>query len=261
MLMNTPPPDIHTLLDLSGKRALVTGAAGGLGQGIARRLSEAGAEVVIHYHTSSTAAQLLADSISKATLIQADLTSDSAVDKLFQQLDAQTLIPDIVVNNAAQQPVEPLTEMTLTSWRQIMAANLDSAFLVTQAAARHMRKRNQPGSIVNIASIEGLDPAAGHAHYTTTKAGLLMFTRTCALEYGGDNIRVNAISPGLIYREGLENAWPEGVERWQSNAPLTRLGTPEDIGDAVLFLASSAARWISGANLVVDGGMSANSRW
>ena len=88
-----------------------------------------------------------------------------------------------------------------------------------------------------------------------------MFTRAAALEYGPDGIRVNAVSPGLIDREGLEDDWPEGVERWRARAPLARLGTANDVADAVLFLSSPAARWISGANLVVDGGMSARSRW
>jgi NAD(P)-dependent dehydrogenase (short-subunit alcohol dehydrogenase family) len=114
---------------------------------------------------------------------------------------------------------------------------------------------------VNIASIEGLDPAAGHAHYASSKAGLIMFTRAAALEYGPRGIRVNSVSPGLIDREGLERDWPEGVARWKRRVPLGRLGTPNDVADAVLFLLSPAARWISGANLVVDGGMSAQSKW
>ncbi len=142
-----------------------------------------------------------------------------------------------------------------------MTANLYSAFLVTQAAAKSMRQRKVSGSIVKIASIEGLDPASGHGHYATTKAGLIMFTRACALEYGDDRIRVNSVSPGLIDREGLDEDWPDGVARWHDKAPLKRMGLPNDVADAVLFLVSPAARWISGANLVVDGGMSAQSKW
>ena len=101
----------------------------------------------------------------------------------------------------------------------------------------------------------------GHGHYAASKAALNMFSRALALEAGGDQIRVNTVSPGLIRREGIEQAWPEGVTRWQERAPLTRLGEPQDVADAVLFLLSDAARWISGANLVVDGGMSAQGRW
>ena len=101
----------------------------------------------------------------------------------------------------------------------------------------------------------------GHSHYATSKAGLLMFTRACALEYGKDGIRFNAVSPGLIDRDGLAENWPEGVERWLNQVPLECLGNVADVANAVLFLLSSASRWVSGANLVVDGGMSSVSRW
>jgi len=142
-----------------------------------------------------------------------------------------------------------------------MSTNLDSAFLVTQAAARHMRDHAVAGAIVNIASIEGSDPARGHSHYAASKAGLLMLTRACALEYGADGIRCNAVSPGLIERPGIEQAWPDGVARWQEKVPLGRMGDANDVADAVLFLLSPAARWISGTDLMVDGGMSSVSRW
>ncbi len=193
--------------------------------------------------------------------VQAELTSEADVSDLFSELAEKELLPELVVNNAATQPVQALADIALSDWQEIMAANLDSAFLVTQAAAKSMRQRKASGSIVNIASIEGLDPASGHSHYATTKAGLIMFTRACALEYGADRIRVNAVSPGLIDREGLDEDWPDGVARWHDKAPLKRMGLPNDVADAVLFLSSPAARWISGANLVVDGGMSAQSKW
>jgi NAD(P)-dependent dehydrogenase (short-subunit alcohol dehydrogenase family) len=134
-------------------------------------------------------------------------------------------------------------------------------FSVTQTAAARLRAAGRGGAVVNIASIEGADPAAGHAHYSTSKSGVLMFTRSAALEYGEFGIRVNAVSPGLIRRERLESEWPDGIARWTSKAPLQRLGEAADVADAVLFLLSPAARWISGANLVVDGGMSTVSRW
>ena len=108
---------------------------------------------------------------------------------------------------------------------------------------------------------DALYPEGGHAHYATSKAGLIMFTRAAALEYGPRGVRVNCVSPGLVDRAGLADDWPDGVGRWQERVPLGRLGTAKDVADAVLFLLSPAARWISGTNLVVDGGMSAQSRW
>jgi 3-oxoacyl-[acyl-carrier protein] reductase len=149
--------------------------------------------------------------------------------------------------------------MSYHDWRGVLDTNLDGPFLVTQRAARGWGDRG--GAIVNVASIEGSDPAVGHAHYATSKAGLIMFTRAAAIEFGPRNIRVNCVSPGLVERDGLAVEWPEGVARWRERAPLGRLGTPKDVADAVLFLLSPAARWISGTNLVVDGGMSAQNRW
>ncbi|MFQ5982448.1 MAG: SDR family NAD(P)-dependent oxidoreductase, partial [Woeseiaceae bacterium] len=247
------------------RRALVTGASGNIGSGIAKRLAEAGAEVILHYRSGkesaeAATAQIIANG-GQAIAVQADLTSEADVSQLFSELADRELLPDFVVNNAAAQPVQALPDMTLSDWREMMAANLDSAFLVTQAAAKSMRQSKAAGSIVNIASIEGVDPASGHSHYATTKSGLIMFTRACALEYGTDGIRVNAVSPGLIDREGLDADWPDGVARWHDRAPLKRVGLPNDVADAVLFLLSPAARWITGSNLVVDGGMSAQSRW
>lgn len=243
----------------------MTGASGNIGCAIAKRLATAGATVILHFRhgresAEAATAQIIAGG-GRAVAMQADLASEAAVSRLFSELDERGLLPDCVVNNAAAQPVQALPDMSLADWKEMMASNLDSAFLVSRAAANSMRKRNVSGSIVNIASIEGLDPASGHGHYATTKAGLIMFTRACALEYGPSHIRVNAVSPGLIDRDGLAEDWPEGVSRWHDRAPLGRVGVPNDVADAVLFLVSPAARWITGANLVVDGGMSAQSKW
>jgi len=121
--------------------------------------------------------------------------------------------------------------------------------------------RGDGGAIVNIASIEGLQPAFDHSHYAASKAAVIMHTRAAALELGRAGIRVNSVSPGVIEAPGIEESWPEGVARWRAAAPLERLGHPSDVADAVLFLVSPAARWITGANLVVDGGVLARNTW
>ena len=241
-------------MDLSGETVLVTGASGNIGHGIARRLAEAGAAVAIHYHGNESSAASLAAEIGSGMPVQADLRDAGAVDAMFAECE-----PTLVVNNAAAQPVQALPGMSLDDWQDVLQCNLDGPFLVTQRAARAWGDRG--GAVVNVASIEGSDPAPGHAHYATSKAGLIMFTRAAALEYGRQDIRVNCVSPGLIDRAGLAEEWPDGVDRWRRRAPLGRLGTAQDVADAVLFLLSPAARWISGTNLVVDGGMSAQSKW
>jgi NAD(P)-dependent dehydrogenase (short-subunit alcohol dehydrogenase family) len=255
---------IADLLSLNGQRALVTGGSGNIGRGIAVRLAEAGADIVVHYHSDAAGAAQTVAAITaigrEATSLQANLADAGEVADMFAEIDATGSPAGCIVNNAGSYPVAPFAEISPSDWQQVVAANLDSAVHVSQEAIRRMRGQGG-GAIVNIASIEGTDPAPGHSHYAASKAGLLMLTRSLTLEYGPLGIRTNAVSPGLIDREGIEQNWPEGVDRWRANVPLATMGDAADVANAVLFLLSPASRWISGANLVVDGGMSTVSRW
>ncbi|GAA0447505.1 SDR family NAD(P)-dependent oxidoreductase [Streptomyces olivaceiscleroticus] len=259
-------PDTATTGGLAGRVALVTGAGGLIGGGIARRLARAGAAVVVHRHHSEQQAGALVEEITgaggHALAVRADLTREEECHRLVDAAAAWRGRLDVLVNNAGIQPVQPLAEMTAADWRRISETNVTSAFCCTQAAVQAMtREGGSGGSIVHIASIEGSNPAPGHAHYSAAKAALIMFARSAALEYGPLGIRVNTVSPGLIGRPGLAEDWPDGVDRWTRAAPLTRLGRPEDVGDACVFLASDAASWITGTDLVVDGGVSARPTW
>ena len=164
---------------------------------------------------------------------------------------------DILINNAGIFPNSPLERLVLSDWRKMYSANVETTYICTQAAAEHM-KHNGGGSIVNLASVSALNPGCDHSHYNSAKAAVVMFTRSAAQELGPLGIRVNAVSPGLIGRPGIERQWPDGVARWKKAAPLERLGDPVDVADACLFLTSPAANWITGHNLIVDGGVLCN---
>ena len=258
--MTAPPsaPPVSSLLDLRGTVALVTGSSGGIGAGIARRLHEAGASVVVHAVRSVDAARALAAELDeRAVAVQGDVVDDA--DRLCAEAADAFGRLDIVVNNAAVQPVSGVVDMEPDELAEVLRVNVAGVVRMTQAAVPHLRQRG--GAIVNVASIEGLQPAVGHSHYVASKAAVLAHTRAAALELGGLDIRVNAVAPGLIHREGIERAWPDGVARWHAACPLGRLGRPDDVADAVLFLASPAARWVTGACLVVDGGVLSRSTW
>ncbi len=254
-----------TLPRLAGRIVLVTGASGGLGAGIAWRFAQAGAAVVVHYRRGETRARELVERIGgaggDAVALAADLSREEECHRLVEAAYAWRGRLDALVNNAGIQPVLSLADMTAEDWRRLAEANVTSAFCCTQAAAKLMARQDGGGTITQIASIEGSRPAPGHAHYSASKAALIMFARSAALEYGPLGIRVNSVSPGLVDRPGLAEEWPEGVERWGRAAPLGRLGRPEDIGSACVFLASDAASWITGTDLVVDGGVGAGPGW
>jgi len=255
--MDIPP--VKTLLDFSNTVAIVTGSGSGLGQSLARRFAEAGANVVVHYRSSAEGARAVVKHIAglggQAIAVQGDLAREADAARLVRQTVEAFGRVDVLINNAGLYPRASVLEMTLAQWDKVVDANLRSVFLCTQAAARQMIAQGGGGAIVNITSIEAENPAPDHSHYDAAKGGVLMYTRASAYELAAHGIRVNAVAPGLIWREGIEQAWPEGVARWQKTAPLRRLGLPEDVADACLFLASPASRWITGASLTVDGGV------
>ncbi len=254
------------LLNFHKSVVVVTGGGSGLGRGIALRFAEAGAAVVINYRSSEAGAMEVVSQITaaggRAAAIQADVSQRADVERMVAQTIERFGRIDVLVNNAGIYPLASVLEMRDEAWDAVIDANLRSVYLCTQVAARQMivqkkADRDQAGAIINIASIEAENPAPMHSHYNAAKGGVLMHTRAAALELGPSGIRVNAVSPGLIWTEGIEENWPDGVARWQAAAPLTRLGMPDDVADACLFLASSGARWITGANLRVDGGVMA----
>ncbi|MFF6635644.1 SDR family NAD(P)-dependent oxidoreductase [Streptomyces althioticus] len=250
---------------LHGQVALVTGAGGGIGRGIARRLAEEGAAVALHCRTSVASAQETAaavrDAGGRAVVLKADLTDEDACHRLVAEA-AERFGGRLtaLVNNAGVQPVQELAGMTAAEWRAVVDTNLTAVFACTQAAAALMRGQGG-GSVTHVASVEARFPAPGHAHYGAAKAAVVMHARTAALEYGPWGVRVNTVSPGLIDRDGLEDAWPEGVRRWREASAVGRIGRPEDVGDACVFLASPLASWVTGHDLVVDGGATSRPTW
>ena len=254
-----PAPAVTNLLDLHGRVAVVTGASGGIGAGIARRLSEAGAAVVVHFNRQRDRAEYLAAELGDtACAAAADLRDETAAFGLADLAVARFGGLDIWINNAGVQPVAHLLDIAASDFAEVIDGTLASVANGTRAAATHMA---EGGAIVNVASIEALQPATGHSHYSAAKAAVVAHTRAAALELGARGIRVNAVAPGLIDRPGLADDWPDGVARWDAACPLGRLGTPEDVADSCLFLVSAAARWITGALLVVDGGILTRSTW
>ena len=260
--MTPVAPPVRELLDLRGHVALVTGAGAGIGTGIVTRLAEAGAGVAVHYHRSDEGAREVVARITaaggSARAYQADLTDAADVQDLRDRITADTGVPDIVVNNAGIYPLGSILDVDPTEWQSVVAANLTSVHLVTQAVARALRDAGRGGAIVNIASIEASNVAPAHSHYAAAKAGVVMYTKSAARELGPLGIRVNAVSPGLIWRAGLDEAWPQGVSAYTAASPLGRLGRFDDVADACLFLVSPASRWITGTELVVDGGVLTN---
>ena len=251
------------MTELTGKRALVTGSKSGIGFAIAKRLVQAGAEIILHARNDSSEVEAAKIKLAKLAnedilTVFGDFSDPDSCCSLFEVIKKESKPIDILVNNAAIQPVCALAELGPSEISQMLETNLQVPIMMTRYFAEYSENG---GSIVNICSIEGLTPAINHSHYAASKAGLINFTKASALELGSKNIRVNSICPGLTDRQNLDKDWPQGVQNWLENVPLKRLGTGEDIANATLFLVSDAASFITGANLIVDGGMECVPSW
>ena len=249
----------NDLLNLDGRAAVVTGGAGGIGSAICRVLADAGAQVCIHYHSSEAEAHALQDRINRtggrAMAVRADVTAKTDIEKLFEAAIAGTGKVDILINNAGVYPVSGFLDISEEEYELMMDANVRSVMLCTQTFARHLKAQGSGGAVVNIASIAASGVLDMHSHYCASKSAVVAFTRAGARELGEHNIRVNAVSPGLIRRPGLEEHWPEGVAGYRQAAALGSIGQAEDVANACLFLVSRAGKWITGIDLVVDGGV------
>ena len=245
------------------KVALVTGASGGIGGAIAMSLAKHGAKIALQFHNNQPGN--LIESINsdggECASFKANLLDDGFEVELLEEVQQLLGKVDILINCAASQDVSSLPELAPNSFNDMMRMNVGAVFALSRLFAERLSGDQHGASIVNISSLEANRPAIGHGHYASSKAALETLTKAMALEFGGKGLRINAVAPGLIARDGIEEQWPEGVKRWKDACPLKQLGTPQDVADAVLFLTSPNARWITGSILMVDGGMSAGPGW
>ena len=246
------------MFDLAGKVALVTGSSRGIGKGIAFSLAQAGADVVVNCVGSLSSAQQVAGEINsmgrRAIVVQADVTREQEVGRLFQEVSRQFGRLDILVNNAGTSQPKDIFEMTLEDWDRIIQTNLTSGYLCAKQAMELMLEQNG-GRILFISSVVGERGALfGHLHYAATKSGQLGMVKTLARTAAPYHITVNAIAPGVIATELLyQTHGDDGVTELGKEIPLG-LGTPEDIGAAAVYLSSDEARYVTGATLDVNGG-------
>jgi len=253
---------------LSGQRALVTGANSGIGAGIARQLAAAGARVVINYVVDEPAARQMVNEIEKsggeALAIQADVSQEDQVQAMFRQMIETWGSIDILVNNAGIQRDAPFIDMSLSQWSQVMEVNLTGQFLCAREAAREFVRRGvvpelscAAGKIICISSVHEVIPWAGHVNYATSKGGVMMFMQSVAQELAHLKVRVNGIAPGAIRTPINRTAWEtaEAEAELLRLIPYERIGDPEDIAKAAVWLASDDSDYVTGATLFIDGGM------
>jgi 3-oxoacyl-[acyl-carrier protein] reductase len=234
---------------LAGKTALVTGASRGIGKAIASELASAGADVVLSYRTGAEEGEALAAEIG-ARAVQADVSDPASAQAL---VDAAGDL-DVLVNNAGVTRDGLLVRMSDEDWRTVIDTNLASCFYTCRAAARGMMKRRS-GAVVNISSIVGIHGNWGQTNYAASKAGIIGFTKALARELGSRNVRANVVVPGYVKTQLTDVLPEEATGAMLESTPLGRLGDPEDVAGAVRFLCSDEASFITGAVLLVDGGL------
>ena len=244
--------------EITMKTALVTGASRGIGKAIALQLAKKGFAVAINYGRSAEEANAIKTQIEneggQAILLQGDVSSTEDVDRMFATIKEVWGQLDVLVNNAGITRDNLLLRMSKEEWDIIQRVNLDSVFNLTKAAIKPMMKAKS-GSIINMASVVGVKGNAGQANYAASKAGVIGFSKSVALELGSRNIRCNAIAPGFIETEMTAKLSPEVVQGWRDAIPLKRGGQTTDVANACLFLASDLSSYISGQVLNVDGGL------
>lgn len=244
-------------MNLAARVAIVTGSGQGIGREIALTLAEHGASVVVSDINATTANEVAAEIVAKngkSMAITADVTVQEEVASLVDQTVSSFGQIDILVNNAGIARDTLLMRMSSTDWDQVLATNLKGAFLCTQAVVRHMI-RQRWGRIINIASVVGLIGNSGQANYAAAKAGLIGLTKTTARELAARGVTANAIAPGFIDTEMTRKLSDNAKQEFLRQIPLGYAGLPKDVADAVAFLASEEARYITGHVLNVDGGM------
>jgi glucose 1-dehydrogenase len=253
---------------LEGQKALVTGASSGIGRAIALALGDAGADVVVNYVGGESAARQLAHEIeergSRAIVHRADVSSESEVQAMFARMYEELGTIDILVNNAGLQQDAAFEDLTLEQWNKVIAVNLTGQFLCAREAVREFKRRgvrpkvsSSAGKILCISSVHEVIPWAGHVNYATSKGGVMLMMKSIAQEVAPYRIRVNSISPGAIRTPINMQAWdtPAAYEELLKLIPYKRIGEPEEIGRAAVWLASDYADYVTGISLFVDGGM------
>jgi glucose 1-dehydrogenase len=261
-----PAPPVNQVL--RGQKAVVTGANSGIGQAVALALARAGADVVVNYVTRPEAAEQVVHSITaaggNAFAFPCDVRREDQVQAMFQQTIRKFGTVDILVNNAGLQKDAPVDQMSLADWQFVLDVNLTGQFLCAREAIREFKRRGvrkevscAAGKIICMSSVHDVIPWAGHVNYAASKGGVAMMMRSIAQEVAPHRIRVNSVSPGAIRTPINMAAWgtPEAYRELMKLIPYKRIGEPDDIGRAVVWLASDDSDYIHGATIYVDGGM------